>query len=612
MSHLFIFTIGPVQSFIAQARKTIDLSTGSRLLSTLCNVAVKAAKGAQIELIFPVFQKEMESAPNRFIGRIQESDKKKLAEIGKEIEDAVRDAFRDIAIEVLQMIPDGNRSPQFEQQYLRQVENHLDIYWLFYPENENGYYRAYHEMEARLGAIKNIRTFHQYAETGRKCSLDGERNALLFGEYANEKHLELNHAVMINADDVWMGKNEGLSAISFIKRNHRFGSKKRPSFISTAGVAMMDYVEANINKEYYSAYKILFNGGRQFDEQLCYQENLTEKYFEKQGLQNVLKKTELAHIQAKHKSVFGEVELPKYYALLVFDGDYMGKIVGGDVLKETHRNNLQAFQTEVSKLLTNYAGIASAYLQEPLGQVVYAGGDDFMGFINLSSLFDALNKLRTDFDKEVNQKLLLTFQDQLDESRQAFSFSFSAGLVIAHYKSPLHFVLQKARDMEKQAKNAGRDRLGIAVMKHSGEANEAIVPWALKDGQSESLAHLKTILQNLKKPAPKKQANFSETFIRSLDREFYLMSNEEGKLVEGDKQKYLLITLARAEINRLLKRSANVALSKDEKAQAIAQIEPALNYFLQEEHIHDNRAEAPIENFIELLKVCLFIKRETE
>ena len=612
MSHLFIFTIGPVQSFIAQARKTIDLSTGSRLLSTLSNVAVKAAKDAQIELIFPVFQSKMESAPNRFIGRIQENDKKKLAEIGKGIEDAVRGTFVDIAVEVLQMIPEAERSLQFEQQYLRQVENHLDIYWLFYPENEKGYYQAYHAMEAHLGAIKNIRTFHQYAETGRKCSLDGERNALLFGEYASEKHIELNQAVMIDADDVWMGKNEGLSAISFIKRNHRFGLSKRPSFISTAGVAMMDYVEANINKSHYSEYKILFNGGRQFDEQLCYQENLTEKYFEKQGLQNVLKKTNLSHIQEKHKSVFGEVELPKYYALLVFDGDYMGKIVGGDVLKATNRDNLQAFQTEVSKLLTNYAKIASAYLQEPLGQVVYAGGDDFMGFINLASLFDVLNKLRTDFDTEVNQKLLGTFRDQFDENRQAFNFSFSAGLVIAHYKSPLHFVLQKARDMEKQAKNAGRDRLGIAVMKHSGEANEAIVPWALKDGQSESLRNLKTILDNLKKPAQKKQANFSETFIRSLDREFYLMSNEEGKLVEGDKQKYLLITLARAEINRLLKRSANVALSKAEKDQAIAKIEPALNYFLQGESIHDNRTEAPIENFMELLKVCLFIKRETE
>jgi len=33
MTHLFLFTIGPVQSFIAQARKVQDLAAGSQMLS---------------------------------------------------------------------------------------------------------------------------------------------------------------------------------------------------------------------------------------------------------------------------------------------------------------------------------------------------------------------------------------------------------------------------------------------------------------------------------------------------------------------------------------------------------------------------------------------------
>ncbi len=32
-NHLFLFTLGPVQSFIAQARKTQDLYAGSETLS---------------------------------------------------------------------------------------------------------------------------------------------------------------------------------------------------------------------------------------------------------------------------------------------------------------------------------------------------------------------------------------------------------------------------------------------------------------------------------------------------------------------------------------------------------------------------------------------------
>ncbi|NPA53826.1 MAG: hypothetical protein GXO21_04085 [Aquificae bacterium] len=37
--YLFIFTITPVQSFIAQARKTRDLHAGSRILSELIKKA---------------------------------------------------------------------------------------------------------------------------------------------------------------------------------------------------------------------------------------------------------------------------------------------------------------------------------------------------------------------------------------------------------------------------------------------------------------------------------------------------------------------------------------------------------------------------------------------
>jgi len=38
--YLFLFTISPVQSFIAQARKTKDLYDGSKLLTDLIKVAI--------------------------------------------------------------------------------------------------------------------------------------------------------------------------------------------------------------------------------------------------------------------------------------------------------------------------------------------------------------------------------------------------------------------------------------------------------------------------------------------------------------------------------------------------------------------------------------------
>jgi CRISPR-associated protein Cmr2 len=49
----FHFTLGPVQSFVAQARRTRDFWAGSFLLSWLSAVAMKAVIEQQGEIIFP-------------------------------------------------------------------------------------------------------------------------------------------------------------------------------------------------------------------------------------------------------------------------------------------------------------------------------------------------------------------------------------------------------------------------------------------------------------------------------------------------------------------------------------------------------------------------------
>ncbi|MCP4109558.1 MAG: hypothetical protein GY749_29230, partial [Desulfobacteraceae bacterium] len=87
--HLFLFTIGPVQSFILQARKTQDLHAGSEILSALIDEAMKACKNmAATEFIYP--SPGIESKPNRFIAAI---DSEKPDDCGKAAENAVREKF---------------------------------------------------------------------------------------------------------------------------------------------------------------------------------------------------------------------------------------------------------------------------------------------------------------------------------------------------------------------------------------------------------------------------------------------------------------------------------------------------------------------------------------
>ena len=96
MSHkyLFIFTIGPVQSFIAQARKTQDLYAGSYLLSYLTDHAIDKLKlkATSCEIIFPY--EHLKSKPSRFTASIETEDVKRL---GNELKQCVMDEFESIA-----------------------------------------------------------------------------------------------------------------------------------------------------------------------------------------------------------------------------------------------------------------------------------------------------------------------------------------------------------------------------------------------------------------------------------------------------------------------------------------------------------------------------------
>src|SRR5271157_3282768 len=65
MSHLIAISVGPVQEFIAAARRTRDLWFGSFLLSELSKAAARAIseKAGQDCLIFPAPERVEELAP---------------------------------------------------------------------------------------------------------------------------------------------------------------------------------------------------------------------------------------------------------------------------------------------------------------------------------------------------------------------------------------------------------------------------------------------------------------------------------------------------------------------------------------------------------------------
>ncbi|WP_250629786.1 type III-B CRISPR-associated protein Cas10/Cmr2 [Rhodoflexus caldus] len=586
MTHLFLFTLTPVQSFISQARKTQDLWAGSKILSELTEAGINAFGAANI--IFPNVSNN--SKPNRFLGKIANCDD--LKGLGEKVEKAVRDKFKALSENALKNAGKEHNKPSA---FDTQIENHLEIFWVFEPiadDTNEAYKTAYQNIERNLGAIKNVRTFKQMPESGRKCSLDGERNALFFGQGTNSKfwtetkwNKQSGAVELGGTDEVKVAKGEGLSAVSLTKRFYGSGG-----FPSTAKIALMHDINKLENskdekdadaKIVFACYKKFFSD-KDFDEQLLFEENLTQKYFENHGLEKYLDK--LPNIIANHNKIKKYLKT-NYYALLVFDGDKMGKMLSGELLQDQNAD-LQAYQNKISSLLGTYANWAKGYLDERNnnGQAVYAGGDDFLGFVNLHHLFAVLQELRQRFDTEVNQELQKVYPLQED-------FTFSAGICIAHYKTPLNIVLKTAKAMEHKAKEdvakggGGRNAFAISVLKRSGESHETVLTW---EQNVENLIRIKEITESL-------QNDFSANWIKNIQEEFRLIPNEKGMLELTHREMF------KTEMKRLLSRSCN--LTGEAKAKKVANLSGKADLLLASVDYHFHK-------FSELLNISKFINKE--
>jgi CRISPR-associated protein Cmr2 len=598
--YLFIFTLSPVQSFIAQARKTQDLYTGSYILSALIKAGV--AEFDDESVIFPsaklLKENKYASAPNRFIA-VWEGEEASLKAKGEQVENRVRDRFMEMANDTL-----GNlqRPKGFDQQ----IAQHLSIYWAFEPVEED-YASAYKKLETQLASVKNVRPFTQYnyngslGEKGRKCSLDGERNALFFkdrivdGKKRKPFFVEENGAILLSGPkSANLNFGEGLSAISYLKRFYKHGGD---GFPSTAEVALLEDEEAldDEGKKYLGYLKRVFhpdeisrlclelttdknikginikNGEAnspdwqtQFDFQACFEENLTQKNFPV--------KNQLQLLQQLQEQLRSSLKT-KYYALVMFDGDKMGKYLG-----ELAASGMEAHK-KFSEKLSRFAVSASQYVdKDNRGRAVYAGGDDFLGFLNINHLFEVMQHLRESFAKEVGRDL-----------------TFSAGVVIAHYKFPLSEVLKTVRAVEKKAKKAGeRNAFCISTMKHSGEIQEAVFKWGKGNENWLALHHIINALT----VKPDEDAAFSNTFIQNLTIELSRLGGVE-KDFSGDE-------LVKAEIKRLVNRSRNEETTDTQANRMINNVELLWDAFYER-----TKGAKRVQNFIHALQIADFISRKT-
>jgi CRISPR-associated protein Cmr2 len=604
MKHLFLFTLGPVQSFIAQARKTQDLYAGSTLLSDLIKKAIEASGVEQ-----PIFPKIGDSMPNRFLVEIP-GGKTDLQAYGQKVEDAVRLKWKNIADRAwehaIKKIK-GAASESKPMGYDQQIATFLEIFWVIEAlPSEADFKETLAKMEKNLAAIKNVRPFSQYdwqgkltGEQGRKCSLDGQRNVLFFKPYENfqkpvtQSPLYTTEGSVLSSSGFpanMIQAGEGLSAVSFVKRNYN----NSRGFESTAEIALLDALCAlkqdDTGSKNLTEFQQFF-APDDFNPQFYFEEGLSDSFLKKQDIFMPTDIDEIRKFRKKKLEDYAKNKLgykfQKYYTVLTFDGDNMGKWLSGEHLKD--HSHLKDFQQAFADCLNNFAEKAKNGINNNAGRTVYAGGDDFLGFLNLNHLLPQLKQLRNLFDEMVNQPLSTFKKDPTQ------TISFSAGICVAHYKEPLSLVLQEARKAQQAAKNLdNKDAFAIHVLKGSGESHTTVLPFGQK---AANVQQVKTIVDALI------AEDFSTNYINTLQRGF-----ERVETFDGDRQIYGKVMAT--ETKRLLMRSVNKKWSKEkkkEKSEAMAlKLEELFNTPLPHPHLQ------PTNNFFQLLHIADFFHREMD
>ena len=255
----FHFSIGPVQGFVAQARRTRDLWAGSYLLSYLTGVGMKSVKDAGGEITLPKIDGDplflalngavpknhddiaarVGSLPNRFEGSVAEPEK-----ILKDAAVQVEQAWKKIADEVLKKLEEkATVDNDTRLIWKRQVNGFWEVAWVIGGDG------------SALDQRKNFRTYCINDEPGEKCTICGERQALSAGNNDGAATIKEWWRKVANTFNGERGYHflpdgkERLCAVCFIKRVFPLVSKEAigwdvyKNYPSTAYMSAVDWLK---------------------------------------------------------------------------------------------------------------------------------------------------------------------------------------------------------------------------------------------------------------------------------------------------------------------------------------------------------------------------------
>ncbi len=531
LKYVVIFSIGPVQTFIASARRSRDLWSGSWLLSELAKACAKSLNDlgdTKAQLIFPHVDKsnqaDLEENSDFSVGNkvqvvLTVDSVDELKDIIDNAKESVKKRFIKEASNALSRLPK-------DKHYLRetiwnsQLDDYLEIQtaWARFGD-DNSYHDAAQKAGQTLASRKATRDFSPTCAISEKdfitslaqlddarkitdknhnvikqpyqdlfmlpkSSLDGMRETVL-----KESGLQKNSLQR----KLSLSKSEQLDTVGVIKR---LGfEKKAEQFTPFTRITAHAWIKEIAQKEPDALNKLKdtyrelcrlgvasgVTGNNEvyqdfaYDAQLLYPSRLEVTLKEYKNSDDKEAKEIVDNLKVLKKTLvplfqrYGEPY--RYGVLLLADGDRMGELLDKAKTQVQHQ--------EITQALSNFAGQVAYTMRQSSGHCIYAGGDDVLGFVPLDEAYkcaDDLQKLFANSLSGVANKL-----------GAKNSPTLSVGLAICHIMTPLGVIRELASQAEKFAKGdhvdesqsteKRRNALGILLSVRSGNDTKLRFNW---------------------------------------------------------------------------------------------------------------------------------------
>lgn len=501
MPFLLNLSLGPVQEFIASARRGQDLWYGSWLLSELSKAAAKALQQPGVTtLIFPGGLAEAAtwvqdaSVANKVLALV-EGDFERARALAQGAQEAMQAHLNALAAPVFDRVYQGLEGKDVEEAKAlawEQIQDLMEFQWVAVPFEAGQYSEARETAERHLNAIKNTKPWTQpaWARAGwRKSSLDGVRESVIperfyektRGETEEERALRLYGQFRVKPAERLCGvgllKRWGTEPASegdprtFHSTSHMAAGPLRARAETLAG----DPAVKAAWEAYRSALRRAPFPGRSrgdklwhplfedYDGSVLYPSRLREIFFAggdaRQASGPNAQNCEAAEeaLQRLLKAL-GVSEPTPYYALLLADGDRMGAAIDAQQTVQKHQ--------KISAVLDAFAQGVKSIVEKHKGSLIYSGGDDVLAMLPLHTCLDCAEKLAQDFATK-----LAPFQ-----TAEGQSPTLSVGLALAHHLEDFADVRAWAKQAEGLAKRK-RNSLAIRLEKRGGSPVEACGSW---------------------------------------------------------------------------------------------------------------------------------------